>query len=142
MIQYFSIVQLIIIVNAIYQINNSKINKFKIMFDYLLLPLILYSAIGHIFLSERIAKSIGWDTSPFQLELGYFTLSIFIIGLYTSFNNYSNETLQSISYIWVLFIIMAALNHTKEIIYDNNYSFNNIYPIFITIITSGFVFYY
>lgn len=142
MIQYFSIVQLIIIVNAIYQINNSKINKFKIMFDYLLLPLILYSAIGHIFLSKRIAKSIGWKSSPFQNELGYFTLSIFIIGLYASFNNYSNETLRSISYIWVLFIIMAALNHTKEIIYDNNYSFNNIYPIFITIITSGFVFYY
>ena len=81
MIQYFSIVQLIIIVNAIYQINNSKINKFKIIFDYLLLPLILYSAIGHIFLSEKIAKSIGWKSSPFQTELGYFTLSIFIVGL-------------------------------------------------------------
>ena len=79
MIQYVSIVQLIIIINAIYQINNSKINKFKIMFDYLLLPLILYSAIGHIFLSEKIAKSIGWKSSPFQTELGYFTLSIFII---------------------------------------------------------------
>ena len=37
MIQYFSIFQLIIIANAIYQINNS-INKFKTIFDFLLLP--------------------------------------------------------------------------------------------------------
>jgi len=141
MIQYFSIFQLIIIANTIYQINNS-INKFKTIFDFLLLPLILYYAIGHLFLSNKIAKSIGWKSSPFQTELGFFTMSIFIVGLYASINNNSNETLKFISYIWILFIIMTALNHIKEIIYDKNYSFNNIYPIFITIITICFEVYY
>ncbi len=141
MIQYFSIFQFIIIANAIYQINNS-INKFKTIFDFLLLPLILYYTIGHLFLSNQIAKSIGWKSSPFQTELGFFTMSIFIVGLYASINNNSNETLKFISYIWILFIIMTALNHIKEIIYDKNYSFNNIYPIFITIITTGFEVYY
>ena len=143
MIQYFSIIQIIIIINLFIQLYiNSNSNNFKIVFNYLILPLIFYSAIGHLVFTNKVAKSIGWKTSPFQLELGYFTLSLFIIGLYASVKNYSIETMKSIAYIWVLFIIMASINHIKEILFDKNYSFNNIYPIFITIITSGIVFYY
>ena len=143
MIQYFSIIQIIIIINLFIQLHiNSNSNNFKIVFNNLILPLIFYSAIGHLVFTNKVAKSIGWKTSPFQLELGYFTLSLFIIGLYASVKNYSIETMKSIAYIWVLFIIMASINHIKEILFDDNYSFNNIYPIFITIITSGIVFYY
>jgi len=143
MIQYFSIFQIIIIINLFIQLRiNNNSNNFKIVFNYLILPLIFYSAIGHLVFTNKVAKSIGWKASPFQLELGYFTISLFIIGLYASIKNYPIETLKSIAYIWVLFIIMASINHIKEILVDNNYNFNNIYPIFITIITSGIVFYY
>ena len=143
MIQYFSIIQIIIIINLFIQLHiNKNSNNFKIVFNYLILPLIFYSAIGHLVFTNKVAKSIGWKTSSFQLELGHFTLSLFIIGLYASVKNYSIETMKSIAYIWVLFIIMASINHIKEMLLDNNYNFNNIYPIFITIITSGIVFYY
>ena len=141
MINFFLIFPLIFIIITIIKLQKSK-NKSHIVFNYLLLPLILYYSIGHLIFSSKVAKSIGWNTSPFQYELGYFTLSIFIVGLYASINNYSIQTLRSIAYIWIIFIIMASINHIKEILIDKNYSFNNISPIFMTIITSTFVYYY
>tara|TARA_A100001015_G_scaffold52180_1_gene57321 strand:+ start:42 stop:467 length:426 start_codon:yes stop_codon:yes gene_type:complete len=140
MILYFTIIQIIIITIAIYKIYND--NSFKTVFNWLILPVTFYYAVGHLVFSKQISKSIGWNPSPFQSELGYFTLSLFLISLYASMNNVSTETMIYISNIWILFIILASLNHIKEIILDKNYNIYNIFPIFITIITSSIVIMY
>lgn len=140
MILYFTIIQIIIITIAIYKIYNN--NSFKTVFNWLILPVTFYYAVGHLVFSKQISKSIGWNPSPFQSELGYFTLSLFLISLYASMNNVSTETMIYISNIWILFIILASLNHIKEIIFDKNYNIYNIFPIFITIITSSIVIMY
>ena len=148
---YFNIIQLLIIIIAIIRL---KFNSFKkdiqydknvyesIIFNGMILPLILYSTIGYLIFTNAVSKSIGWKNSPFQKELGYFTLSLVMIGVYASYKNDSHETLLLISMVWVMFTILAALNHMYEIVVHRNYSFNNIYPIVITMIMSGFVFYY
>ncbi len=42
----------------------------------------LGGAFGHIFLSDLVAKSVGWPTgSPFQLEMGFANLVIGVLGL-------------------------------------------------------------
>lgn len=42
----------------------------------------LGGAFGHLFLSDIVAESIGWDAgSPFQLEMGFANLTIGILGL-------------------------------------------------------------
>ena len=140
MIIYINIIQIIIITIAIYKIYND--NSFKTVFNWLILPVTFYYAVGHLVFSKQISKSIGWNPSPFQSELGYFTLSLFLISLYASMNNVSTETMIYISNIWILFIILASLNHIKEIILDKNYNIYNIFPIFITIITSSIVIMY
>ena len=140
MIFYFTIIQIIIITIAIYKIYND--NSFKTVFNWLILPITFYYAVGYLVFSNQISKSIGWNPSPFQSELGYFTLSLFLISLYASMNNVSTETMIYISNIWIVFIVLASLNHIKEIVLNKNYNLNNIFPIFITIITSSIVIMY
>ena len=37
--------------------------------------------IAHVFISDEIAESIGWDAgSPFQLEVGFANLAIGLLG--------------------------------------------------------------
>lgn len=133
-----SIIQWGIIGYSIYQIyinHYEKQEKYKMntLFNYLIIPLMIYYSIGHLVFPSKVSQSIGWKSSPYQFELGLFTLSITIISLIVSKIN-SYEVDVSISYIWLLFFIFASINHIKHIIKSKNYSFNNIQPISITII--------
>ena len=39
-------------------------------------------ALGHLFLSDAVAQSVGWPTgSPFQLEMGFTNLALGVLGL-------------------------------------------------------------
>lgn len=137
MIHLFSLLQVAIVINTMYQLQKSP--QYKTVFQYLLLPFILYSAIGHLLLSQKVAQSIGWKSSPFQLELGYFTLALFLVGYYSLITNKSETTLRTLGNVWLLFIFMASVNHIREIIFQKNYSFNNVYPIGVTAVTSYFL---
>ena len=50
-------------------------------------------------------------------------------------NRFKLETKIALSYVWIIFILLAALNHIYEFI-KGNHPWNNIFPIFISIITS------
>lgn len=42
----------------------------------------LGGAFGHLFLSDVVAQSVGWETgSPFQLEMGFANLALGVLGL-------------------------------------------------------------
>ena len=147
---YFNIVQYIIVIIAIIRL---RFNSFKddiqydknvyesIIFNGMIIPLVIYSSIGHLIFSDKIAKSIGWKKSPFQKELGYFTLSLLLVMIWSNYINTRLETKISLSYVWIIFILMAALNHIYEIS-KGNHSWNNILPIFVSITTSIIVIIY
>ena len=147
---YFNIIQFIIILIAIIRF---KYNSFKkdiqydknvyesIIFNGMLLPLIIYSVIGHLLLTNIVSKSIGWKDSPFQKELGYFSLSLLLVMIWSNYTNTRLETKIALSYVWIIFILMAALNHIYEFS-KGNHSWNNILPIFVSITTSIIVILY
>ena len=147
---YFNIVQYIIVIIAIIRLNFNSFKKdiqydknvyTSIIFNGMIIPLVIYSSIGHLIFSDKIAKSIGWNKSPFQKELGYFTLSLLLVMIWSNYINTRLETKISLSYVWIIFILMAALNHIYEI-NKGNYSWNNILPIFVSITTSIIVIIY
>ena len=138
LIYIFALIQLLAICVGVYfkyNDNNIKNNFKNKTFNTIILPLIFYSATGHLFFSKQISNSIGWKSSPFQLELAFFTLSLGIVGFIYSNYDYDEEVYKSLSDVWLLFIFMCSLNHIYEIIKFKNISFNNIYPIFITLVT-------
>lgn len=132
---YYNIVQYLIIIIAIIRLNT--INKIdsntytNILYNGMIIPLVIYSTIGHLIFTNSVASSIGWKSSPFQKELGYFTLSLLLVMIWSNYNNTRLETKISLSYVWIIFIMFAALNHIYEF-KKGNISLNNILPIFVS----------
>ena len=146
---YSSLIQVLIILIAIIRL---KFNSFKdiqydknvyenIIFNGMVLPLMIYSVIGHLLLTNIVSKSIGWKNSPFQKELGYFTLALLLVMIWSNYTNTKLETKIALSYVWIIFIMLAALNHIYEFT-KGNHHWNNIFPIFISITTSIIVIMY
>ena len=132
---YYNIVQYLIIIIAIIRLNTiNKIDSntyINILYNGMIIPLVIYSTIGHLIFTNSVADSIGWKSSPFQKELGYFTLSLLLVMIWSNYSNTRLETKISLSYVWIIFIMFAALNHIYEF-KKGNISLNNILPIFVS----------
>ena len=136
---YYNIVQYLIIIIAIIRLNMSnkignRMNSdtyINILYNGMIIPLVIYSTIGHLIFTNSVADSIGWESSPFQKELGYFTLSLLLVMIWSNYSNIRLETKISLSYVWIIFIMFAALNHIYEF-KKGNISLNNILPIFVS----------
>ena len=48
----------------------------------------LWASFGHIAFPLRAAQAIGWQTSPFQFEVGVANLGIAFAGLYAAFGSF------------------------------------------------------
>jgi hypothetical protein len=144
---YFNIVQYIIVIIAIIRLRFKDDIQYdknvyeSIIFNGMIIPLVIYSSIGHLIFTNQIANSIGWKKSPFQKELGYFTFSLLLVMSWSNYTNTRLETKIALSYVWIIFILMAALNHIYEFS-KGNHSWNNILPIFVSITTSIIVILY
>ena len=144
---YFNIVQYIIVIIAIIRLRFKDDIQYdknvyeSIIFNGMIIPLVIYSSIGHLIFTNQIANSIGWKKSPFQKELGYFTFSLLLVMIWSNYTNTRLETKIALSYVWIIFILMAALNHIYEFS-KGNHSWNNILPIFVSITTSIIVILY
>ncbi len=84
----------------------------------------LLSAYGHLFMSDKIAKQIGWQTgSMFQIELGYCCLGMGLMGI-LSFWFRDNFWLATIIFTST-FLLGATLVHIKEMKKNKNFSPGN-----------------
>jgi hypothetical protein len=85
----------------------------------------LWSFIGHTFMADTIAESIGWATgSPFQTELAFYTLGSAIAGLLAVWlrGHIITALIISKSIFWY----GAAYVHIKDAVINQNYSPLNI----------------
>jgi hypothetical protein len=102
-------------------------------FDEQALRWILFLAVGwtgvggsipHTIFARQTAKSIGWETSGFQYEVGFANLAIGLGGIYAS----SQDTPDA----WIVaalaggvFLVLAGAYHVVEIFRDRNYAPGN-----------------
>ncbi len=88
----------------------------------------LWAFLGHVFVAEPVARSIGWSTSPFQFEVGVANLGIGISAI--------AATWLGVPAGWAVFLTSAcflwgaAFGHAHDMIKHRNFSINNIGPIF------------
>ena len=84
----------------------------------------LLSAYGHLFMSDKIDKQIGWQTgSMFQIELGYCCLGMGLMGIF-SFWFRDNFWLATIIFT-SSFLLGATIVHIKEMWKHKNFSPGN-----------------
>jgi hypothetical protein len=90
----------------------------------------LWGALGHIVFPAEAAKAIGWQTSPFQFEVGVTNLGIGAAGLYAAFRSF--EARFATNLVSACFLIGAGIGHIRDIVIAGNFSPGNAGPILVT----------
>lgn len=84
----------------------------------------IFNFIGHVILRKEVAKSIGWVSNGFQIELGIVSLGIGICGIlcYWIRDNFWIAT----TIPFAVFLFGAAFLHIKEMIKEKNFNKGNV----------------
>ena len=91
----------------------------------------LWNFVGHFFLTEMVAESIGWAKSPFQIELAGYHLAFSLISLLSLWNRNPGYW-GAVVHAMAIFLFSAAGIHIYEMIVFKNYSYGNAsFPILI-----------
>jgi hypothetical protein len=101
----------------------------------------IYNAIFHVVFHETAARFIGWADSPFQIELGFASFGMGLIGLIATWRSFDMRLaaiLGPASFLWG-----AAFVHIHSMIAEQNFAPGNAGIIFwsdILIPLIGFIF--
>lgn len=82
----------------------------------------VWAGFFHVYFPEIAAQSIGWQTSPFQFEIGVADLSIGVVAILSFWRSLPFKTATAI-YI-VLFSIGVAVGHLRQAI-SGDFAANN-----------------
>lgn len=84
----------------------------------------IFNFIGHVVLRKKVAKSIGWVSNGFQVELGIVSLGIGVCGIlcYWIRDNFWIAT----TIPFAVFLLGAAIFHIKEMIKKKNFNKGNV----------------
>ncbi len=87
----------------------------------------VFAFLGHAFMPEKIARSIGWETSPFQFEVAVSNLAFGVLGLLCLFFRGRFWLASAVGY--AVFLLGCAVGHIREIVVNQNMAVNNAGPI-------------
>jgi hypothetical protein len=90
--------------------------------------LYFYNAVFHIFFGQLAARYIGWEDSPFQLEVGTASLGFAVIGFLAAFGSFDLRLAAIIGP--GIFMLGAAGGHIYQMITANNFAPGNAGIIF------------
>lgn len=86
----------------------------------------LFFFVGHIFMGNEVAKSIGWKGgSGFQKEVAFAAASYGIAALY-SYTNPNINVFKTIAIAVSAFSVGTLLVHLDDAVKRHNFSFNNV----------------
>ncbi|MBN1527581.1 MAG: hypothetical protein JW895_00860 [Thermoleophilaceae bacterium] len=83
----------------------------------------LAAGISHLVFSNATARSIGWQTSPFQWEVGCANAAFGVAGLMAS--GYDSQFWLAVIVMSGLFRIGCGVGHIRQIITERNFAINN-----------------
>ena len=95
------------------------------------------AAVSHIVFGRQTAKSIGWETSPFQFEVGLVGLATGIAALMT--------TGQPVAFALAVIVISGifragcGLGHIREMVRNHNFAVNNTRILLIDFVVPAFL---
>jgi len=92
----------------------------------------LGAGISHLFFGPKIARSIGWAPSPFQLEVAFANIAFGVVGLLAT--SHTPE-------FWLAIILASAIyrfgcgyGHIKQIVQARNFAINNTAILFLNFV--------
>lgn len=94
--------------------------------------------ISHIFFGPKIAASIGWKWSPFELEIGLANLGFGVAAVLAG--SFTPEYSLALIIANSIFRVGAGLGHVRSMITDRNFAINNTAILFIDFLVPAFLF--
>jgi len=90
----------------------------------------LWAAFGHIVFPEMAARSIGWQPSPFQFEVGVANFGIGMAALYAALRGRDAQIAAGL--VAAGFLGGAGIGHIRDIVQAGNFAPGNAGPILFT----------
>jgi hypothetical protein len=94
--------------------------------------------ISHIFFGPKISASIGWQWSPFELEVGLANLGFGIAAVLAA--SFSPEYALALIIANSVFRVGSGVGHIRNMITDRNFAINNTAILFIDFVVPAFLF--
>ena len=94
--------------------------------------------ISHIFFGPKISASIGWQWSPFELEVGFANLGFGIAAVLAA--SFSPEYALALIIANSVFRVGAGIGHIRNMITDRNFAINNTAILFVDFVVPAFLF--
>ena len=95
------------------------------------------SGISHIFFGRQISKTIGFEKSPFELEVGFANLAMGIVALLAS--GYGSEFSLAVILASSIFRVGCGIGHIRSMIQDHNFAVNNTAILVINFLVPAFL---
>lgn len=83
----------------------------------------IWGGFFHVFLPQMAATQIGWQTSPFQFEIGVADLSIGAVAVLSFWRSLSFKA--AVVFYVILFNIGVAIGHVREAMINADYAPDN-----------------
>jgi hypothetical protein len=90
----------------------------------------IYNGIFHVFFGDLAASFIGWQNSPFQLEVGFASLGFGLVGLLAPWRSFDMRLAAVLGP--AVFLLGAAGGHIYQMIAAHNFAPGNAGIIFWT----------
>ncbi|KQR26275.1 DUF6790 family protein [Microbacterium sp. Leaf151] len=95
------------------------------------------AGISHIFFGNRISKTIGFEKSPYELEVGFADLAFGIAGLIAA--NFSPDYWLAVILSSSIFRVGCGIGHIRSMIRDKNFAINNTAILFVNFVVPAFL---
>lgn len=79
--------------------------------------------ISHIFFGRRISQTIGFDKSPYELEVGFADLAMGIVALLAS--GHGPDFALAVILISAIFRVGCGIGHIRSMIRGRNFAIDN-----------------
>lgn len=95
------------------------------------------AGISHIFFGRKISRTIGFQQSPYELEVGFADLAMGIVALLAS--GYAPEFSLAVILISAIFRVGCGIGHIRSMVQDRNFAINNTAILFIDFVVPAFL---
>ena len=95
------------------------------------------AGISHIFFGKKISRTIGFDKSPYELEVGFADLAMGIVALLSV--NYSPEFALAVILLSSIYRVGCGIGHIRSMIKDHNFAINNTLILVVDFLVPAFL---
>lgn len=95
------------------------------------------AGISHIFFGGRISRTIGFDKSPYELEVGFADLAFGVAGVVAA--SFSTDYWLAVILMSSIYRVGCGFGHIRSIVRERNYAINNTAILFVNFVVPAFL---